>query len=484
MKGWLSLLAFACLACKPAGAEVDAEPALRLLPCRVRGVSKIAECGTFEVAENPDEPEGRKIALRVVRLKARDADERLPDPLFLLAGGPGQAASEAYGPMLPALSRINRRRDIVMVDQRGTGASAPLDCDTPEGLADNLVDGVLAKVAKRCRTELDADLTQYTTARAAADLDAVRAALGYGSINLFGASYGTRLALEYVRRHESSVRSVVIDGVAPRAMKIPVTMAEDGQRAVDMIFEACSKDDACKHAFGDLKGRFDALVASLPRSIRVRDPRTGEKAEVELTRALFTGALRGLLYSPELTSLLPLTIQNAHGGDFQSFIAQATVLGESASEMMSLGLFLSVICVEDVDHITEAEVVAATRGTFLGRSMVDELRDACEGWPRAALDEDFADPVSSDRPVLALSGELDPVTPPRWAEAAVKHLSTSRHLVVSGAAHGTLMRGCTAKLVAEFVDEPGSVGDIDATCLEDAALDKPRFFIDFAGPPH
>ncbi len=483
MKAWVLSASLLVAGCRP-GAATDREaPELELLPCLVRGIGAPAECGTLEVAENPERPEGRRIGLYVVRLPARAA-EPLPDPLFLLAGGPGQAATEAFGPMIPLLHAVNQRRDIVMVDQRGTGASRPLDCELPKGLEGNLVEGVMAQVARGCRQGLDAELTQYTTRHAAADLDRVRAALGYARINLAGGSYGTRLALEYARRHGESLRSMALDGVAPRAMKLPLSMARDAERALARQFAACSDDPACKEAFGDLDRSFRDLCDGLPRPIVVRDPRSGERVEVTMTRALFVQALRGLLYSPELTSLLPLTIEQAKGGDFSGFVAQASLLGESSEEAMSLGLFLSVVCAEDVAHITEAEIVAETEGTFLGRAVVDELRAACEGWPRAELEDDFAAPVVSRVPTLLLSGEMDPVTPPRWGDAAAEHLETARHLVVPGASHGTLLRGCTVSLFRDFLAAPDAVGALDASCLERAARDVPDFFIDFAGPAH
>lgn len=482
MKRWLLLLAFAALGCAPAQADPPAAE-LTLASCIVPGIGGPAECGTLEVAENPDAPEGRKLGLRIVRLPAR-SDDASTEPLFLLAGGPGQAATEAYGPMLPLFGAINEHRDIVMVDQRGTGQSSPLDCETPERLKEGLVEGALIEVAQTCREKLDADLTQYSTRRAAADLDRVRSALGYGRINLLGGSYGTRLALEYARRHGESVRSIVIDGVAPRAMKLPLSMAEDGQRALDKLFEACAHEPRCAAAFGDLEKTFTEIAASFPREIAVRDPRTAEMTQVTMTRTLFMQTLRGLLYSPELTSLLPLTFQQVKAGDFQGFVAQALLLGESSEEMMSLGLFLSVVCGEDVTRITEDEIAAQTTGTFLGRAMIDELAAACKGWPKPQLDDDFAAPVKTAAPVLVLSGDVDPVTPPRWGEAAVEHLEHGRHLVVPRAGHGTILRGCTASLVADFIDKPETLAELDVKCLDDAGRDVPPFFIDFAGPPH
>jgi pimeloyl-ACP methyl ester carboxylesterase len=482
----VAVFALACIGCAlalPGCATAAATPeaALELAPCRVPSLGSPGECGTLEVAENPALEGGRRISLRVVRLRARD-EEPAADPIFLLAGGPGQAATEAYPPLLPYFAAIARRRDLVMIDQRGTGSSGPLDCPAEEGLESELADGALGRLAERCRAGLEGDLTQYTTARAADDLEAVRRALGYGPIDLVGVSYGTRLALEFARRHPESVRALVIDGVAPRSMKIPLSFAKDAQSALEGVARACSEETSCRDRFGALAPRVQKALDGLPRKVVLRDPREGDRLELTLTRAVVASALRGLLYSPELMALLPLTLEQAEAGEFQSLIAQAALLGESGEEGLSLGLMLSVVCSEDVARIGDDEVLRETAGTFLGSTVVDEFRAACRGWPRAELEPGFEEPVRADVPVLALSGDLDPATPPRWAEDAVATLPRSRHLVVPGASHGTLMRSCTASLVADYLDAPEALDALDASCLSRAAAKLP-FFIDFAGPP-
>ena len=217
--------------------------AIALADCRLPKLPVAAQCGTFEVPENRDRPDGRKITLAIAVLPANTLNPRA-DPLFILAGGPGQAASY-LGPFAASLTGVRKDRDIVLVDQRGTGRSSPLTCaafkpdDSPEAALE--LDPVPKAAA--CAKELAAqgvDAAQYTTAAWVADLDAARAALGYERINLWGGSYGTRAALEYLRRHPSRVRSVVLDGVATPAMKVSLDIWPSRDIALSAVLEACA----------------------------------------------------------------------------------------------------------------------------------------------------------------------------------------------------------------------------------------------------
>ncbi|MBW2456197.1 MAG: alpha/beta fold hydrolase [Deltaproteobacteria bacterium] len=478
-------LAVTLLALWGCGGEPSAvpEPQIPLEPCRLPGFGRECECGQLEVYENRQTREGRKIPLRIVRYPAQGS-ARQPDPLFLLAGGPGQAASEAYVPMLPAFGDIGLDRDLVLVDQRGSGSSAALDCAPPDDLADELRDDALEKLTKECRASQVGDLEQYTTAASADDLDDVRAALGYDRINLLGASYGTRLALVYAKRHETHVRSLVLDGVAPPDMTLPLSFAPDGQRALELILNRCEADDACRRAFPDLGDKLDGLLERLaaePAQVSVRHPTTGKPLRFELTRDGFAQSLRNIMYSPELVALLPLTITQAAEGDFASFIALVALFVES-SEGMSIGLTLSVLCREDVSHIAEAQIAKQSAGSFLGRSITDSFRRACEAWQVPRGPAETSAPVHSNAPTLALSGEADPATPPRWAERALQHLPNGRHVVVPTMGHGVSFRGCVPRLIRQLLDDPASVGTMDVSCADE--IQAPRFFIDTAGPPH
>lgn len=467
---------------QPAAASADAG----LEPCRLAGSAEEARCTTVEVFEDREAGSGRKIALRVAVVPALDRFPE-PDPLFVLVGGPGQAATEVGPLMLGALARVHRERDIVLVDQRGTGSSNPLDCEladqSPQTEMRELfrADLPLDRLAG-CLAGYDADPALYTTPLAMDDLDDVRARLGYEKINVWGGSYGTRAALVYLRRHPEHVRSVIIDGVAPVNMKLPLFMARDGQRALDKAFEDCAADDICAARFPDTKGKLDQLLAKLaasPARVELEHPRTGERVDVDIERDAVAGILRGALYTSETAALVPAVIDAAHAGDFQPLAALAMV-GSGVGDSLSLGMFLSVVCAEDLPQVGSGEREDAVAGTFLGGAMYDAVVEACASWPGGELPPGYADPVSSGAPVLVLSGDLDPATPPSWGEAAAESLSNGTHVVVPGIGHGTWNRGCVPRMMADFI-EAGSAASLDTSCVE--RLHRPPFFVSFAGPP-
>jgi pimeloyl-ACP methyl ester carboxylesterase len=314
------------------------------------------------------------------------------------------------------------------------------------------------------------------------DLDEVRQALGYGPINLYGGSYGTRAALVYMRRHPEAVRAAVLDGAAPPSIKLPLYMARDAQEALRRAFEDCDADAECRAAFPDLGESFATLLDTLARAsarVDTRHPRTGERVDVEITRDLFVSGLRGALYDPHLASLIPLILRRAIEGDFDPFVTLGLALSEGINETISLGMFLSVVCSEDIPQITAADREAALPGTFLGGVMLDAIAEACEVWPRGVLPAGYHEPVSSERPVLILSGALDPATPPRWGEAIARHLPQARHVLAPGVGHNVLPHGCVPDVVARFV-ETGTAEELDASCI--ARLRRPPFFLGPAGP--
>ena len=456
---------------------------LALTPCRLENSAAQASCGVLEVPEDRAHPDVRRIKLRVAVVPSL-ARTPQPDPLFLLAGGPGQAATAAFGPMLAVFDKTHRSRDIVLVDQRGTGKSNPLECELSAEsapLAEKVGEDPLRNEAKlrACIKGYDADLRFYTTSIAMQDLDDVRRALGYQTVNLWGGSYGTRAALVYLREHGEHVRAVVLDGVAPLSFALPLWFARDAQRALDLLFENCAADAACAKAFPDLKPRFAGLLDSLPVQAHVADPLTGQAVEVAITRSFFVAALRGVLYLPDLAALVPLTIDRALKGDWNPFLAQTVGLQSGFSRTMALGMLLSVTCAEDAPRFDSADIARASRNTFIGPSLAQQFKDVCLAWPPSEIPPAFYQPVRSDKPVLLLSGELDPVTPPSWAEEAAKTLPNHLHIVVPGVGHGATAEGCSAQLVAKFI-ETGTLQGIDAACAQH--MKRPPFFINFAGP--
>ncbi|MEF7616799.1 alpha/beta fold hydrolase [Aquincola sp. MAHUQ-54] len=450
-RGRSKTLAGACLACAAVmGGAVQAAPVLQ--PCRLDGIEHEARCGRVERALDPSQPDGPRIAVHFAVLPAL-ARHRHPDPVFFFAGGPGQSAIDLAGPVAGMLARFRNRRDIVLIDQRGTGRSAPLRCD-----GDDAVDAALALPpeagAQRarlaaCRSRLQAlpyaDLRQFTTAIAAADADAVRAALGAGQVNLVGVSYGTRLALAYLRQFPGHVRRVVLDGVAPPDMVLPQAFAADQRRAVDAVLSGCEADPACARRHGGLRARWAALRGGPPREWPVVHPVTGEVVRQRVTAEVLDAAVRGPLYSPALASALPEAMDAAVRGRLEPLAGLAHAAAGRRGQGVAMGMHLSVVCAEDVPRLPPASSDED--------ATVRSYRDACASWPRGAVPPAFYTLPAATAPVLLLSGGLDPVTPPRHGERVAGALGEqARHVVVPQAGHGVLALPCLREVLFRFVD--------------------------------
>ena len=466
------------LGCTPKPQASSEHGDIVFTPCILQGAGNPANCATLSVPRDHAKPEGEQLTLRVVRIDARGSTPRA-DPLFLLAGGPGQAASEAFTSMLPAFGEVARDRDIVMVDQRGTGTSTPLDCDIPMDLPAMFRSTTLAEVATRCANKLNHNPAHFSTQQAADDLDVVRRKLGYDRINLLGVSYGTRLAMRYAVRHPEAARTLVLDSVAPTELRIPASFAADAQEALNHVVALCNARPSCADAYPDLGQLLPRVLANLkdkPVTLETRHPATDVIATITIDHQVFGDGVRSLLYASELVSLLPFSLQQASVGNFRPFVAQLSLLGGSADQA-STGLTLSILCNEDIPFVDKAAMGKANAGTFVGDSFSAGLMQACEHWPRATMPLAAAD-WRADTPTLALSGSSDPVTPPRWAEVALKHLPNSSHVVLPNAGHSIATRGCIPELVAQFLEQPEK--PVDGSCVAD--FKPPPFFVDAAGP--
>jgi pimeloyl-ACP methyl ester carboxylesterase len=455
----------------------------KLKPCTGNDTPPDAYCGTLKVYENRDTKQGRQIDLSIVVLPALRADSQ-PDPLFFLAGGPGQGAARLAKPVREIFRRVQSDRDIVLVDQRGTGRSNPLACyndddslqalaQTPEQALDEL---------KQCRAKYDADLTLYTTTIAMDDLDEVRAFLGYDRINIYGGSYGTRAGLAYMRQHPDRLRSVILDGVAPTFMRLPLFFPRDSQRAFDLLVKDCEQDDGCRKAYPNLAERARALMARLEKDrprVHVTHPRTGERADVTIEARLLANVIVSTLYSPMASALVPAVIAAAERNDFQSMLALAGMGGGGDEPNMAVGMQLSVICAEDAPRISAEEAKQEADGTLFGPHVMRMQRDACAFWPRGTVDASFYEPVQSSIPTLIMSGEIDPVTPPVWGEAIAKTLPNSKHIVMPGTGHTAGGTGCGRRLIKAFIDA-GTVQNLDTSCVDKQT--RPPYFVTPAGP--
>ena len=442
---------------------------IALAECRLAKLALAAQCGELEVPEDRRNPNGRRIRLTVAVLPANTLDPR-PDPLFILAGGPGQAAT-AVAPFAAQLTDVRRDRDIVLLDQRGTGRSSPLDCAAfapDDDIASSLqLDPVPKAIA--CAAELAArgiDAAQYTTAAFIADLDAVRAALGYDRINLWGGSYGTRAALEYMRRHGAHVRSAVLDGVAPPGMKTLVDVWPARDAALAALIAACGESPSCRAAHPALAATLAAIDARLGpdgRDVALVDPRTGEPRTIRLSYDHVLAALQPLLYLPELQSLAPEAIARAAAGDFSPLLALATLVTGELAGQTNVALHYSVTCAEDAPRVTPADRARALDG-LPTRALAERVLAVCAVWPRGTTPADAATPVRSDIPVLILSGGLDPVTPPAHGDEVAATLPNSRRIIARGYGHIVSPHACGPRLIAAFIDDP-SFGRLPPACV-------------------
>ena len=461
-----------------------AAQAAGLQPCRVDGLPHEVQCGSLERALDPARPEGPRFTLHYVVVPAL-ARRKLPDPVFLLAGGPGQSAVSLAAQVMPLLARLNNRRDIVFVDQRGTGRSAPLDCEEPRdvALAEAADPAQQLRRLAQCRDRLLrlpyakrlADLGLFTTTLAMQDLDAVREAVGAERINLVGASYGTRAALEYQRQFPQGVRRSVLDGVAPPDMVLPVSAGADAQAALDALFAACSSEPACTRQWPALRQAWDTVLASLPRVVTVADPLSGRPETFTLSRDLLLGAVRAPLYVPTLAAGLPAAIQAAAEGRFEPLAALAGVLSRRSGPRLFTGMHFAVICSEDAPRLP---ATAPTPSRDFGAGLAPLYQQACADWPRGVVPEAFYRVAAAVTPVLLLSGGIDPATPPRHAKRMADALGAkARHVVVPNAGHGLLGSGCVPDLLYRFID---ARDDADALAIDVAcatAIPRPPAFV-------
>ncbi len=464
-------LAAACLgaaACGDGGGA--ARPSLAFAECRLPRLPIAAQCGTLEVPENRAAPHGRRITLTVAVLRANTLSPR-PDPLFMLAGGPGQAAT-FLGPFAAQMTDVRKDRDIILVDQRGTGRSSPLACralrqdETLRTAVDLDIVPRAADCAKEL-AELGIDPAQYTTAAWVEDLEAVRAALGYAKINLWGGSYGTRVALEYLRRHPDRVRSAVLDGVAPPAMALSFDVWPTRDRAIDRIIESCEASPACRTAHGDLEatlGSIRARLGAAGRDVAVTDPRTGAVETLHLTFDHVVAALQTLTYVPELAALIPEVIGRAAAGDYGPLFAAALLVTGNLTEQMNVALHYSVTCTEDAPRLSAGAARTALEGVR-SQALARRLLAVCDAWPHGKAPLDATTPVRSDVPVLILSGALDPVTPPANGAEVARTLTHSRHIVARGFGHIVSSHACAPRLIASFLDDP-TFASVPATCVK------------------
>lgn len=443
-------------------------------------LSTVAQCGWLSRAENPAEPDGRRIDIRVARVPARGRTSE-PDPLVFFAGGPGQAATESWPMLAYPLRKVGENRDILLVDQRGTGESNPLKCpeiELEKALAADWDE--LERSTRGCLESLDGDPRWYTTTIAMHDVDAARAALGYEKVNLFGGSYGTRAAQVYLRLFPDRVRTVVLDGVVPQSLALGTEHAEKLDQAIRRVLAACDADSDCGEAFPETGPKLTDLLRSLqeqPEPVTVAHPTTGQPFSLTFDRNVLASALRFLTYSSDTQAMLPLLIHEAwQDRRYDRLASQMLIVTSGLQQSISQGMELSVMCAEDYPWFPRE---APENDYLMGNLMHQAVTLQCGIWPQGPVPDGFHEPVTGDLPVLLLSGELDPVTPPEYADEVAAHFDHAMHLVAPGQGHIVTTRGCMGELVSQFISE-GDFANLDTACI--AQMEHTPYFLTLTGP--
>lgn len=394
------------------------------------------------------------------------------DPLYLLAGGPGQAASE-LAPLLNAFRKINRERAIVMVDRRGAGRSGAFRCGFERQMPSDLEQ--FSRQLADCYLQRPDFAESLSSRQTVEDLERVRRHLGHGRIALWGGSWGTRTALLYQQWYPESLSVLVLDAVAPIDSKVFLT-ASAAEEALQQLARDCSADPECAR-LGDWKGELRLLLDnwSEEQARAFPDPLTGAPAAEPVARWVLANAVRAALYDPAAAAQLPYAIHQASRGHYLP-LSGLTGLFVNTADSTTMGLTFSVACAEALNRITAGEVARDSADTFLGTAFYDLFRSGCEVWPVTA--KPYSAPEPREHPVLLISGAADPITPPRYAEGHLDYLSHKQHLVVAGGGHINSRRGCIPDLIAHFLNAPEQ--PLDTACVGD--IERPPFMVDVYGP--
>ncbi len=434
----------------------------------VQSIEIDAECATFKRHENPSDTNSKLLELSVIKLPSHSS-EPTPDAFTLIQGGPGGSSIDLAVTYNHVLDKIRRKRDIIVIDQRGTGRSNLLTCDIDD-LSSQLDLAYTKKLSKECAEKLSVknDLRFYTTSIAVDDLEALRIAAGYSHFNLYGVSYGTRVVQHYLRKYPSSARSAVIDGVVQVGLNLAgAEIARRWEDSFESINKRCQNDNDCNSSHGNLRTTYNALqdrFKAEPVKVNLPHPTTGLETDYTFNENSLFIAMRLMAYSTEGSALIPLLLSEALKGNYRFAASQIIILESIFQDQFAIGMHNSVMCAEDAPFVTKQDQARA-KGTIATELMSQSLLATCDAWPQGVLDDQFHQPFNSDIPTLILSGETDPITPPANGEIASNMFSNSKHIVVPAHGHGVMARGCVPNLVNLFINTASFEG-VDETCTE------------------
>ena len=460
---------------------------LDFAPCALTGSggngNLHAECATWLRPLDPENADSEQIEIFVAKLRST-SNTPAKDALTLINGGPGGSSIDLMIQFAPLLNAFTRDRDIIVLDQRGTGRSSQLTCPSVADDPENYDPEIVPEIIAACLEELPYDPRFFTTSAAVMDLDALRQALGYDQLTIYGVSYGTRVAMHYMRRYPDKARAVIIDGVVPPSEVLGSQVAIHSQQALDMVLGRCVEEESCFEKFDDSTETFQIVASRLkesPINMVLAHPVTGVQTDIELGYAHLIAWIRFSLYAPEMAALIPIILHEAaYNDNYVPVASNALRLLHNVTTSMAYGMHNAVVCSEDAPFYPMEEVNnEALENTYIGRDMYDTLKSMCDHWPEGYRHEDIKQPLQSDIPTLVLSGEADPITPPTWGDAVMPGLTNALHIIAPGQGHGTIARGCMPQLIQSFVEEP-MPRELDASCID--RLKPFPFFLNLLGP--
>ncbi|GLX84357.1 transporter [Thalassotalea loyana] len=472
-KIWKSLFSIGLLLSmsNQVNAENIGQSALKIEDCHVEGIRSKVRCGKLAVPEDYQKPNETQVEINFVIMPALDNSKQLT-PLMFLAGGPGQAAAQMAGMIRNMFSEVRKTRDIIVVDQRGTGESNGLQCTNMEDVKifEDLMSDTSEQDMIDCRANFDVDLAQYNTPNAIRDFDNIRAALGLKKISLFGGSYGTRAALVYMNMFPESLEAVVLDSVGP--VEVPIGLfGQTAARSYNLLLENCKLDANCNEAFPNLDDEYQALLARIdaePARVNIMHPTLGTATEFVIDRAKLISTLRLQLYSVQGRKFVPIVIHQAYLGNYLPLAGLLARTGAEDSGEIYIGLLFNILCNEDYPRVKQNQWQDDANNNFGRDEAQKNWHLACKSWPKFEYEAQYFEPVTANIPTLILSGNLDPVTPPSNGDYSDKSLPNSKHIVADNASHIVVTSECAIDLVDEFLMNKDPQA-IDGSCLSELA---------------
>ncbi len=431
--------------------------------CYLPGREDRVTCLNLQVPLDWRAPQGQKIGIFAAVIPALSRAEAR-DPLFLLPGGPGQSGDGLLDLVPTAFRIINQSRDLVLIYPRGTHRSTALACAASTNIWPSDAE-IRAQIAA-CAAAQKIDPRFFTSREIVQDMNALRRALGYQQINIWGGSFGTRLAAHFAKAYPAETRSLILDGATSITESILLSSPQSMEQALRSISNACKDDKSCAAQIPNLYQNVHALVSRLnntPQIVALSDPATLQTRTIKLDGRMLAMAIRLALYAPQSRAIVPPLIKAALAGNYQPFAAFTAGM-DVHDEALSLGAHLSAMCAEDVSAVTLPQMQIASRGTLLGVAEYQSYQQQCTLWPHQKLSATDSSGQMPDTPVLILSGALDPVTPPALGHKVAALFKRHRHIIIPASGHISSGFACAPSLLATFLHDLTPT-KLDVKCL-------------------